>query len=228
MVSIMNKCRNCQIEIVDDTMICPLCKTVVEKSGERVTETPMYPEVIASTQVMKLVGRIYLFIAIACEAILLIINYFTYTGVKWSLICGCVFLYCFLTLKFSLDNRNAGLRSKILNQSLALAGLLVLVDHIIGYRGWSVNYAIPCIIVIMDVTVLVLMLVNLDFWQSYIIVLLVMVLGSAILVVLFFTNVVQYPILSFIALGVSVIEFGLTFLIGGKNASNELRRKFYV
>lgn len=228
MGSIMNKCKNCQIEIVDDTMICPLCKTVVEKSGEDQAKTPMYPEVIASTQVMKMVGRIYLFIAIACEAILLIINYFTYTGVKWSLICGCAFLYCFLTLKFSLDNRNAGLRSKILNQSLALAGLLILVDHIIGYRGWAVNYAIPCIIVIMDVTVFVLMLVNLDFWQSYIIVILAMVFESSILLVLSFAHVVQHPILSFIAFGVSILEFGLTFLIGGKNASNELRRKFYI
>ena len=228
MVSIMNKCRNCQIEIVDDTMICPLCKTVVEKSGEGESGMPMYPEVIASTQVMKLVGRIYLVIAISCEAILLLINYFTYTGVKWSLICGCVFLYCFLTLKFSLDNRNAGLRSKILNQSLALAGLLILVDHIIGYKGWSINYAIPCIIVIMDVTVLVLMLVNLDFWQSYIIVILVMAFESAVLVVLAFVHVVQHPILSIIAFGISIVEFGLTFLIGGKNASNELRRKFYV
>ena len=190
MGSIMNKCRNCQIEIVDDTMICPLCKTVVEKSGEDQAKTPMYPEVIASTQVMKMVGRIYLFIAIACEAILLIINYFTYTGVKWSLICGCAFLYCFLTLKFSLDNRNAGLRSKILNQSLALAGLLILVDHIIG--------------------------------------ILAMVFESSILLVLSFAHVVQHPILSFIAFGVSILEFGLTFLIGGKNASNELRRKFYI
>ena len=225
-MSIMNNCRNCQIEIVDDTMICPLCKNVLEKGSE--TGASMYPEVIASTQVMKLIGRIYLFIAISCETILLLINYFTYTGVKWSLICGCVFLYCFLTLKFSLDNRNVGLRSKILNQSWALSGLLVLVDHIIGYRGWSINYAIPCIVVIMDVTILVLMLVNLDFWQSYIIVILAMVFESSVLLVLSLLHIVQHPILSFVAFGISMIEFALTFFIGGKNASNELRRKFYV
>ena len=227
-MSIMNSCRNCQIEIVDDAMICPLCKNVLVKDGENEAKSSMYPEVIASTQVMKLIGRIYLFIAISCEAILLLINYFTYTGVKWSLICGCAFLYCFITLKFSLDNQNAGLRSKILNQSITLAGLLILVDNIIGYKGWSIDYAIPCIIVIMDVTVLVLMLVNMDFWHSYIIVLLAMVFESSILLVLALVHLVQHPILSFIAFGISILEFGLAFLIGGKNASNELRRKFYV
>lgn len=227
-MSIMNKCRNCQIEIVDDTMICPLCKNVLEKSGEDEPAAPMYPEVTASTHVMKIIGRLYLFIAITCEAVLLLINYFTYTGVKWSLICGCVFLYCFLTLKYSLDNQNAGFRSKILTQSFALAALLVLIDHIAGYRGWSVNYAIPCIIIIMDVTILVVMLANLDFWQSYIIVLLVMAVASLVLLALSFVHVVQHPILSFVALGISVLEFSLSFILGGKKASNELRRKFYV
>lgn len=224
----MKKCKKCHVKIVDDTMICPLCKTVLEKDCDEMPGTSMYPQVTASTHVMKIIGRLYLFIAICCEAILLLINYFTYSGVKWSLICGCVFLYCFLTLKYSLDNQNAGFRSKILLQSVALGGMLVLIDHIVGYRGWSVNYAIPCIIIIMDVTILVVMLVNLDFWQRFIALLLVMVVASLGLLVLSLVHVIQHPILSFVALGISVFEFSMSFILGGKKASNELRRKFYV
>ena len=227
-MSIMNKCKNCHVEIVDDTMICPLCKTVLEKDGQDESIAPMYPEVTASTHVMKIIGRLYLFIAISCEAVLLLINYFTYSGVKWSLICGGVFLYCFLTLIYSIDNQNAGFRSKVLIQSVALAVLLVLIDHIIGYRGWSVNYAIPCIIIIMDVAIVVLMLVNLDYWQSYIVLLLFMVTASLVLLGLSLVHVVKHPILSFVALGISVLEFSMTLIFGGKKASNELKRKFYV
>lgn len=209
-------------------MICPLCKNVLEACSDDEPIPPMYPEVTGSSHVMKIIGRLYLLIAISCEAILLLINYFTYNGVRWSLICGGVFLYCFLTLKYSLDNQNAGLRSKILMQSVALAGLLLLIDYIVGYSGWSVNYAIPCIIMVMDVTILVLMLVNLDFWQSFTVLLLIMVLASLGLLGLALAHVIQHPALSFVALGISVFEFGMTFVFGGKKVSNELRRKFYV
>ena len=61
----MSKCKKCQIYIKDDTEVCPLCKCVMEKSGD--TENT-YPDIYRKNRVFSLLMRIYLFVGIVIEA----------------------------------------------------------------------------------------------------------------------------------------------------------------
>ena len=71
-----------------------------------------------------------------------------------------------MTLRFSVM-RHASLAGTLVRQSLGIQAILLLVDALTGLRGWSVDYAIPCVALFEVAAVLLMMLVNRMNWQSY-------------------------------------------------------------
>ena len=63
----MSRCKQCNVEILDETERCPLCHSVLEKTVE---VENMYPNVRTMTRRLALLSRIYLFVAILVEALL--------------------------------------------------------------------------------------------------------------------------------------------------------------
>ena len=57
----MSRCKQCNIEVLDETERCPLCHSVLEPTIE---VENMYPDVKIKTRRMMLLSRIYLFVAI--------------------------------------------------------------------------------------------------------------------------------------------------------------------
>ena len=57
----MNKCRYCQIEILDAAGHCPLCRSALDAGNKA---EPMYPDLRIKTRKLALACRIYLFCAI--------------------------------------------------------------------------------------------------------------------------------------------------------------------
>lgn len=73
----MSKCRNCNVEISDETERCPLCGSVLEYTGE---VENMYPDVRVHTRKMTMISKIYWFIdtSIGVGALLI------FFPAKWS------------------------------------------------------------------------------------------------------------------------------------------------
>ena len=86
----MSKCRQCKIEILDETERCPLCGSVLEQTVE---VENMYPNVRLKARKMMLFGRIYLFCAILTEALLVYLNVTLESKIWWSLITGLALFY---------------------------------------------------------------------------------------------------------------------------------------
>lgn len=91
----MRECKKCHVEILDNTTICPLCKSVLETTGEEAFHNG-YPDVKAVSRKLSFVVRLYSFLAIVVEAALITINYLTYRGIWWSAISGIIILYFLL------------------------------------------------------------------------------------------------------------------------------------
>ena len=102
------------------------------------------------------------------------------------------------------------------------------IDFSVGYNGWSVNYAFPAGILLIDAGTLVLMAVNNKNWQSYIMLQIFMVLCSIMAIILNFVHIVTNPIVSIVALNVSVILLLGTIIIGGRRSRVELKRRFHI
>ena len=162
----MRECRNCKVEILDATAVCPLCNSVLEVSGEGEGGAG-YPDVKAGVRKLSFIVRLYSFLAIVSEAALATINYLYFHGIWWSAITGICILYFYVTLKYSLQ-KNKGYQTVLLVQVIGAVLLVIAADNIAGYRGWSVNYVLPGAILLLNGTIATLMVINASNWQSYI------------------------------------------------------------
>nr|MBQ8252781.1 hypothetical protein [Lachnospiraceae bacterium] len=225
----MRYCRQCKIKIADPTNICPLCQSVLEKTGdEREKADSMYPVVGVHRKGYKLILQICAFVCFVAIIVLALVNYLTYNGVMWSIICDAGILYLLVTLRFTLFNAHEGHTMKILMQVIAVMLLTLLIDYIIGYQGWSVAYAFPVIILVADMLILILMMVNFRTWYSYILLQMAMLILSGIIGAYILLNHMGNTLLAGCAIGVSALIFLGSVCLGDIRARNEIKRRFHV
>lgn len=220
----MSRCKQCNVEILDETERCPLCHSVLEKTVE---VENMYPNVRTMTRRLALLSRIYLFVAILVEALLIYLNVLSDSEMFWSAIPGLAMLYGYLVLRYAILGKS-GYKGKIIVLTLIAILMVVAIDFVVGYRGWSVNYALPSAILLVDAGILILMCINRSNWQSYMMWQIFMILCSVVPLVLYAVGIVTAPLLALLAFAFSTALFLGTLIIGDRRARTELRRRFHV
>lgn len=222
----MSRCRQCNLEILDETERCPLCNSVLEPTIE---VENMYPDVRMKARKWALAGRIYLFVSILLEAVLVYVNFLTVkdSGIWWSAIVGMGLLYGYSLIRFAILGRS-GYKGKTMLLVAITILISVGVDIIVGYQGWSVNYALPAGILAVDAGILFLMIFNYRNWQSYIMWQIGMICLSVMTLLLYLAGIVTTPYLALVALAVSGALFLGTVIIGDRRARVELKRRFHI
>ena len=221
----MSWCHQCGVTVTDGSDVCPLCQCVLESDNESEYK---YPDIGAKNQVLKLITRIYLFLSIVIEFGLIVYNYINYEGGAWCAIPGCALAYGYLTLAYTINYSRAGYRAKIVVGVFGAIGVLLVIDHVLGNYGWATDYVFPALLLATDATCLILMIVNRRNWQSYLCFQIAMILFSFIPVILSLLGYMTVPSFAYLALAVAVFLFLGTVIIGGKRATTELKRRFYI
>ena len=222
----MSFCKHCNIEIEDDAEVCPLCGVALEHPHDAEN---MYPDIVKITKKISVAARIYVTFAIMAILISIGLNYYDYqsTGVLWCLIVVGGLVWTYLLLKIVVEYEY-GYSVKTYTMVFASFLYLLLIDAVFGFPRWSMNYAYPAMILVVDVAALVLMIVNFRNWQSYI-PWQIFMLGLAILgVILSRFHVITRPRMSWITLGITGFFFIATVIIGGGRALAELKRRFHL
>lgn len=222
----MSKCTRCNITIIDDVVVCPLCRGAITKgTGEEENPFSGYPDMELIAYRKKVVMRIVFFIAVVATGILVAINFLTNKDSRWSLICAGAIAYGLFTFGFTFQPKVYH-QTKLILQGILTMLLVWWIDFVPGYSGWSVDYAIPLVLLAMNGIVLVLMFARRRDWQSYALTQLRLFLLGVILVLFVFFEVVSTPTLCVIASAVTfVILFGM-MVIGSRKMTVELRRLF--
>ena len=221
----MSKCKQCNIEILDETERCPLCKAVLEKTIE---VENMYPNVRMTTRRLMLISHIYLFCAIIVEALLVYVNVAYEFQIFWSAISGLALFYGYMLLRYAILGKS-GYQSKTIVLTLIALLMLVAIDFVVGYQGWAVNYVLPSAILLIDAAILALMIVNHRNWQSYMMLQLFMILCSALTLLFYVMGWgVTKPLLAGVAFACSAALSLGTLIIGDRRARTELKRRFHI
>lgn len=220
----MSRCKQCNIEILDETERCPLCYSVLEPTFE---VENMYPDVKIKTRRMMQLSKIYLFLSIAAEALLIAVNYYGDYETAWSLMAGLGLFYGYLVIRFAILGKSGYIAKTIVLTLIAIL-CLIATDFVSGYRGWSVRYVFPAAIILVDIGILVLMAVNRRNWQSYLMWQIFMILCSVIPMVLYVMGIIYVPYLALAAFFASVFLFLGTVIIGDRRARVELKRRFHI
>lgn len=220
---IMGKCIKCNVEILDDVQSCPLCCSVLEQTDELEN---MYPDARVAMRKRVFFSRIYLFVGILVEMILISLNLAFASTIWWSAISGLIILYSYLVLRYAIIGKS-GYRSKVIVLTLIALMGAVAIDFICGYRGWSVDYVLPAGILSMDVIILGCMFFNRRNWQSYIVWQMAMLAFSLIPMLLHLFELENNRFLAFAPMAFSGLIFVGTMIIGGRRAGIEVRRRFH-
>lgn len=220
----MSKCNRCGVEILDETERCPLCDSALEKTGK--TEN-VYPNVGVKRRRFALISRIYLFCAILTESILIFINVKTESQIWWSVITGLALFYVYLLFRFAILGQS-GYKIKVMVLMLIALSMCVVIDFIVGYNGWALNYTVPSGILVVDVAILILMIINHKNFQTYLMWQILMIFCSLIPFGLACVGIINHPEMTWISLAASVFLFLGTVIIGDRKARVELRRRFHV
>ncbi len=220
----MSKCRQCNIEVLDETQRCPLCGSVLEPTVE---VENMYPNIRLKSRKLVFISRLYLFCAIAIEIFLVNLCMLSEVQSLVYIISGLILLFGYIVIRYAILGTSGYIAKTVVLTIIAVI-MLVAIDFSVGYNGWSVNYAFPAGILLIDTGTLVLMAVNNKNWQSYLMLQIFMVLCSIVAIILNLVHIVTNPIVSIVALNVSVILLLGTIIIGGRRARVELKRRFHI
>ena len=222
----MAKCKNCNIEVLDETVSCPLCQSILEPTED---VENMYPDVRLMMRKFTLTARIFLFVSLVLEAALFTVNLVTFDDypIWWSAITGLILLYTYLVLRYAIIGKT-GYKSKVIILSLIAVLSAVAIDLVTGYRGWSVDYFLPSCILFMDVVIIGCMIYNRRNWQSYMMWQILTMLCSLIPIGLYISGLERNEYLAFLPMAASAALFLGTLIIGDRRARTELKRRFHL
>ena len=200
----------------------------VESNGvdEQEVDKGMYPEVSYDVDKWKKMTNLFYAVLIAVAACLGVVNYLTYTGSMWSVIAIACMAYVGMTVRYSIM-RHANLGSKMLIQILGAGALVVVIDVMTGYNGWSVDYAIPSMILFADIAIVFLIIVNRLNWQSYFMYQIAVTVFSFVPFILWAAGFIDRPLMAIITVIISVLVLTVTVLLGDRRVKNELIRRFH-
>lgn len=186
----------------------------------------MYPEIAYDANKWKKMTNLFYAVLLALAACLGVVNYATYSDSMWSVIAIASIFYVALTVRYSIM-RHANLGYKILIQTLGAQMLLIIIDVMTGYKGWSVDYAVPTTILFADIAIVCLIIVNRLNWQSYFMYQITITVFSFIPMILWAVGLIRRPLMAIITVIISVLVLTVTVLLGDRRVKNELIRRFH-
>lgn len=198
-----------------------------EKSTASHDNGTRYPDVKGASRKYRLLENIILFVSIVGQIVLTTVDYMTDREINWSFIVLLVVIYANVTLRLAIVGRN-GYIFKIVSTFVFTVLFLEGIDLLTGASGWALTFVFPSAILAMVLATIILMIVNIRNWQSYMMMQLFLVLMSMIAMILVAVKVIWFPYLAMGAMGASLFLFLGTLIIGDKRARTELKRRFHI
>ena len=188
----------------------------------------LYPKV-RNIEKGHLIIELMLFISFLVMLVCSIVNICTSTKYLWCLIVGIGIIYTWITVIYSLK-RNINIGSNVMIHSILITVLVLCIDFIIGYSGWSINYAIPIIVGIANITILVLTIVSINKYYKYAIYQLIIFILSMIPMVIYIASkeIITKPIFTIISSIVSLVTFIFSIILCGRSIVEELDRRLHM
>ena len=221
----MAECKKCGVHITDDTDRCPFCRCVLEDDG--IKGENVYPDTEEKVKFWRIVRKIILFLSLCAVGGMVIALYMGADIFNWTVVVALILLYVNVSLYMSITGK-IGYMFKTLFLTLLALLILIGIDYFTGYNRWSFDYTLPSGIIFLNVVCVLLMIINRRNWQSYISFQLFNIFWSAVIAVMLRLDIIRQPVLVIIAVSASVLVFLGTLIFGGRRASDELKRRFFI
>lgn len=186
----------------------------------------LYPQKINAKKTGFIV-KIAILISFAVGILLVLINRFTTPEIKWAGYCNAGIIYVWITVLYSL-NKNINIANHLFIQMLAISALCVYIDYRLGFQAWSINLAIPMIVIIINITMLIISIARYSNFIRYAFVQLLIVLVSLVPIFLVYEQLVNDKTLSIVATSISGVNLLFSLIFHFKDIRDEVIKKFHM
>ena len=186
----------------------------------------LYPQKINAKKTDFII-KIAILISFLVGVVLVFINRFTTPNVRWAGYCNAGIIYVWITVLYAL-NKNINIASHLFIQMVALSALCVYFDIRLGFQAWSINIAIPMIIIIINIAMVILSIASYNNYIRYAFFQLLIVLASMVPIFLIYENLVNDKTLSIIATSISGFNLLMSLIFHFKDIKEEIIRKFHI
>lgn len=220
----MYRCKNCNINVDESQNRCPLCGALL---GERKTTDFSYPSYNEKKSIWKAILRWTTFLSIAAIAICVFINTFTYMNLRmlWSLY---VILSLALAWSESLNwsSRRKFLPEKLFTTYYQVSVFLFCLDLLLGYKGWSLSYALPILSSVLIITYISIMAGSERLYKRFFGYMVLSFFSSMIPAILNLLGLTSPDWLSMLPLLLSILVFSGLYVFSGKKMKREIKKRF--
>lgn len=171
--------------------------------------------------------KIAIVISIIVGITLLLINHFATPKIRWARYCNAGIIYVWVTVLYAL-NKNINIASHLFIQMIALSALCIYIDVSTGFKAWSINSAIPIIVIISNIAMLILSVASYNNYARYAFFQLLIVVASFVPIFLVYEHMVNDKTLSIVATSISGANLIISLLFHSKDIKSELIKKFHV
>lgn len=219
----MKYCEKCRVSVRGNREGCPLCQSRLKGDGE----PEPFPALKSVYRQFERFFKWLLFGTISAAIVSVAVNLMLpQTGV-WSLFAllglGCFWIIMYLAIK-----RKSGIARYIAKNAAVVAVGSVVWDLVIGWRGWSLDYALPIAFTAAMLAIIVVSRVLRSAASDYITSLALIGLGGLIPLVFYFTGMLNIDIPSIICVACSLILFVGLLVFQGRTMKYELSKRFHV
>lgn len=186
----------------------------------------LYPKKINAKKTDFII-KIAILISFVVGVMLVFINRFTTPNIKWAGFCNAGIIYVWVTVWYAL-NRNVNMASHLFIQMIALSCLCVYFDIRLGFEAWSINLAIPMIVIIINIIMLILSIASYNNFIRYAFFQLLIVVASLVPIFLVYENMVNDKTLSIVATVISGVNLLFSLIFHFKDIKTEIARKFHI
>ncbi|MFD2830799.1 DUF6320 domain-containing protein [Corticicoccus populi] len=218
----MNKCPNCDVQVSQST--CPLCYTQLD-TEERQYE--WYPDYNSEEQRIRTrISRLSILAGSLAVLICLMINIIILPQFLWVFYVAASVFYVMVSISHTILS-GSHIGGKITIQVISLTILLLVIDAMSGNLQWSVDYAVPFLIIAGILLISIIILRVPLKWTGYFSFLLMMIGMGFIPIILYVSQVshVLWPSLTAALFAVTVFS---VFLLFAKSFMTQLSRRFHI
>lgn len=221
----MKYCKKCGVSIGEDTQRCPLCQGTVQPApGPSRQVFPLVPTIYRQH---SLFFKLLILGSVAAGLLCLVINRMLPQSGYWSLFVVAA-IACFWVVLFIAVRKRHSILKNILYQTVVVGILSVLWDKFTGWRGWSVEYAIPCLFMAVMIALPILAKVMKMPENTYLIYCCIFILFGIIPAVFILAGIVQVDYPSLFCVAVSLICLTALLVFEGAGMRAELRRRLHL
>lgn len=223
----MKACNECHIKIEGEREFCPLCGGALEDFPQPGSPLNLYPDLSGRTRQYNLIARLLVFLSLLGAGLSVLINLLVPSGFMWCLIVIAALVYLWLTVP-PLLRRGVNYSRRIMFQVIFTCILVVALDFITGYRGWSVNYVVPGLLSAGIGAIGVMVVFNRTNWSQYVLYQVQMGVFAFIPLVLYLMGLSNSLVMVLIAASLGLASLLVTIVFGDRSIKSEFKRRFHM